>query len=500
MKKLVELVRVVNKNKIKSIEIIGSNTDNDTKLMQLYNGIQGGKINSDDDAVAYLYPDSDDRNAYYKLKHVLKDRLHNTLFFIDTKESKFTDLKRAYLECQRLLSLFNILNVKGAKQNALSCGEKALKIALKYEFTHEVITISRSLTNYYAPLVGDRKKLEYLHQLIEEHIELYLKETIAENHYQKILSLYANDRSTKEEVFEISSNYIRDLEDYSTPKESSNLVYFTAMLLIAKYMSVNDYQRALEVCTKSIAKIRSHHFLNTRAYFALSGNHLICCIQLKKYQEGEQLVADLMQMVELSTINWFKINELYFTLSLHTQNYQQAYECYQKVRAQKKFRSLIPSVKETWIIYGAWTHLLLITGRAQPPAGERPPTFRIQKFVNEVPTFSKDKQGLNIPILISQIFLLLQQKKYDTILDRMEAIAQYKYRYLNYEQNFRSNIFIRMLLEVPKGNFRRVQVIKRTEKLRPRLDEVPLEIASQSHDLEIIPYEDAWKILLELLE
>ena len=50
--------------------------------------------------------------------------------------------------------------------------------------------------------------------------------------------------------------------------------------------------------------------------------------------------------------------------------------------------------------------------------------FRVSRYANDVPIFSKDKQGLNVPILISQIALLLQEKKYNIVIDRMEAIGK----------------------------------------------------------------------------
>jgi hypothetical protein len=95
--------------------------------------------------------------------------------------------------------------------------------------------------------------------------------------------------------------------------------------------------------------------------------------------------------------------------------------------------------------------------------------------------------------------LLLQQKRYDALIDRVEAIEKYKDRYLDKENNFRSNIFVRLLLEIPKRDFSFTQISRKTEKLVARLNEAPLEIANQSHDLEILPYEDTWEIILEEL-
>ena len=91
------------------------------------------------------------------------------------------------------------------------------------------------------------------------------------------------------------------------------------------------------------------------------------------------------------------------------------------------------------------------------------------------------------------------QKKYNRAIDRIEAIEKYTSRYLKKDTNFRSNCFIKMLLEIPKEGFHRVAVERKASKYRERLSEMPLEVANQSHSIEIIPYEDLWEMVLNVL-
>ena len=498
MKKLIELVDIVTKNKVKSIEIIGNGGDSDSKLMQFYEGIYSGKLTNDHEAFEFLYPDMDNRNAYYKLKHVLAERLRNTLFFIDIKRSKFSDIKQAYLECQKLIANFNLLLTKGARENALYIGERAVRLAEDYEFVQEIIFLSKSLASNYASISGNRKKYLEFSDKVFNYQDVFMAETSAEMFYMDLMSLYVKDKSTKTYVFNLASDYLTKLEIYRSKVSSSNFLFGLAMLRTFKFMSVNDYNSCYEITHVALNGIKQYRFFNTRAFGTLSFQHIACCIQLKKHKEGVQAILELQEMINIGTFNWYKIQELHFTLSIHTQNYEEAYLIYLNVRKQASFRKLIISAKEAWIIYSAWIHLLKATGKiANQNTLDK---FRIQKFLNEVPTFAKDKRGLNVPILISQIFLLLQQKKHNTILDRFEAIDKYKDRYLDREHNFRSNIFISMLLQVPKSNFRRHRVIENTQTLFTRLQEIPLEVSNQSHDLEIMPYENAWALLLDLLK
>lgn len=499
LKRLIELVDIVTKNKVKSIEIIANDLDSNTKLMQFYRGIHSGKLKTDQEAFEFLYPEMESRNAYYKLKHVLNERLRNTLFFIDIKKNKFSSIKRAYLECQKLIGHFNLLLTKGARANALYIGEKALKIAEAYEFTQEVIFLARNLAANYASIYGDRKKFRELSEKVMLNRDTFLAETMAEMFFTDLLSLYVNDKSTKTYVSQLADDYLEKLFPYRCTVKSSNFLFSLNMLRTIKYMSINDYQAAYSVTQVALQNIKTYRFFNTRAFGTLSFQFIACCIQLKKHEEGVNIIRELRKMIEPGTFNWYKIQELHFTLCLHTRQYDEAYSIYQLVKRQSKFKDLVANTRETWVIYSAWIFLLRATGKLCLPQAYPPNGFRIQKFLNEVPTFARDKRGLNVPILISHIFLLLQQKRYDYLLDRFEAIEKYKGRYLDREHNLRSTLFIEMLLQVPKQHFSRKRILQKTHHLNEHLNRISLEFANQSHDLEIVPYEDAWQILLEML-
>lgn len=57
-----------------------------------------------------------------------------------------------------------------------------------------------------------------------------------------------------------------------------------------------------------------------------------------------------------------------------------------------------------------------------------------------------------------------------------------------------------MILEIPLQNFHPVAIRRHTEKYWQRLKKVPLELSHQSREIEIIPYEKLWTIILDHLE
>ncbi len=82
-------------------------------------------------------------------------------------------------------------------------------------------------------------------------------------------------------------------------------------------------------------------------------------------------------------------------------------------------------------------------------------------------------------------------------MGRIESIEKYCSRYLRQGDTFRSNCFIKMLLQIPKSKFQTNSLIRKTEQLVELLKSVPLEYARQTSEIEIIPYEDLWELVLD---
>ena len=126
--------------------------------------------------------------------------------------------------------------------------------------------------------------------------------------------------------------------------------------------------------------------------------------------------------------------------------------------------------------------------------------FRAAKFVNDIPTFNQDKEGMNVPSLIAQIAILIAEKKYDAIPHRLDALSKYWQRHIKKtDATYRSHWFIKMLQEIPKGYYKRVSVKARTEAMLANLTSVSVKSEEKDPKREVIPLEDLWAIFLELM-
>lgn len=132
---------------------------------------------------------------------------------------------------------------------------------------------------------------------------------------------------------------------------------------------------------------------------------------------------------EEGSFNWFKLQELFFLLAMHTGHYDDAYRLYEKVTHYPKFSD--KQIVEMWKIFQAYTYYLVKIGKVSGKImSSKMSKFKINKFLNEIPLFSKDKSGMNISVLIVQILHFIADRDYDESIERIDNISKYLTRYV----------------------------------------------------------------------
>ncbi len=498
MKELQELVSVITRNKTKSITIIGNGLNDNSKLNRYYDLIASGEISSDEEAFQKLYPGERSKNSFYKLKHQLKERLYNTAIFVDAKKNKFSSRRDAFTECQFLLAVANNLSALGAKTNTLAICEKVLKIGERFDFTAERIIAARRKMNTLITL-GRLKEAKVTIELIRSLNELQYKEIFAESCWAEVKMNYTHDRSLKIHISDQISRQLQKLSEIKCDHTSIMLEYHLAILETAKHMTANSYASAAEAAAKGLETMMARDYLYPTIVYSLTINLIACRIGLRQFHEGEQALETLGQFLTPGQFNWYKTNEIHFILLLHTKQYEKANTLLLETTKRKDYKDQPAYIQEIWIIYGAYLRILANAGKIPLTTKQKASPFRIRRYLNNLPTFSKDKRGQNVPVLVSHILLQLQQGKLDAVDDRLEAIGKYRSRYAGVEKNFRGNVFLHMLNELAKANFDRSLTEKKTQKLRALLDTVPVDVTSQGYDQEVLPYEDTWDLILNAL-
>lgn len=503
MEDLKAFVGAITRNKVKQIGVIGnSKGGSQSQVQQLYEGISEGKLNGDEDIIAAFFPESENAAFYAsRLKKKLKTRLINTLFFVDVNQQSFNEHNRAYFTCYKQVAAAKILFGLNARQAAIPIAEEALKLALEFEFVELIVSLARDLQLQYGTITGERKKWERMNEILDKFIQILNGEIEAERYYADIMNYFVVSKATKPEIENKVIKYAQEIEILSRKVSSPrfNFIYF--LILTLRYEVGNDYKNTVTICEKALVyfePIANKVSISNIFMFALK--MLAYQVYLGNFAEAKIAAEKCFQFSREGTYNWFLTCDYTIVSAFHSKKFQDAYEMYNKAASHANFEKQHQNIRERWYILEAYIYYFLFNKKLQVADEGSFKKFRITRFLNDVPVYSKDKRGANISIIVLQVLFLLQQKKFGDIIDRTESLKTYTQRYLKQDDTYRSNCFVHMLLTLPECSFHKKGVLRKAEKYWNKLLEMPMSAANQNAEIEIVPYEMLWEFILESLD
>ena len=500
MKILQELVSIVTRHRINKLEVI-SNINNKSKLNKFYNIIETKKVNTDEEAFRLLFSKKDSIENYYKLKYRFKNRLLNTILVINPSKKTMSTIEKAYFRCNRTWTISNILNSFGAVRTSIDLISKAVKEAEKYEFVEYCMMFYNSLAVYSALNLQDKKGFSEYSGKYDYHKLIFEKENEALHIYCKLVSSYQNLRSLERNKGLLKGS-LEKLGQNKMENETIKYIRFHYRSYCHIYLAKQQYDKVIETCNIAIDKLNQKPVELTSSKYGYDLLLIQCYVQLKEYEKGQAIISKYNNVFSKNNFKWFVLKYYNYILIAHSRKYNLLVDVIQETLNNKDLDRVASILAENFQVFEAYTHFLIYRNyiEMEETDVQLKRKFRLGRFLNEVPHFSKDKRGLNISILILQVLFLLQNRKYSQIIDRTDALNQYCYRYLRKDETFRSNCFIKMLIQMVKADFNRIRTERYVENLWDKLQEVPIHVAEQGIEVEIIPYEDLWPMVLEMLD
>lgn len=502
MKALISLSKLIYNQRIKNIDILNEKTLITGKSQLLLNGILENRVIDRKTAMKVVYGGPVNSKTLNQLISRLENKILNLLFLIDLDQSNFKESSRALHSVCKNLYASKILFDRTERTVAIKLIERAFKISDKFEMTEFSISMCRELQRHYAYLEPNKRKHEFYRGKFEELKPILEAEMLSEQYYCEISKYQAVKRETfNEKTLKMHEAYCFELRQIQKNIKSVAFNMDTFQICIYYYIKTRNFEKAMELGYEALK------FFDNKTYDAVLQKYLIrndliaCSIQLKKFVVAEQYLDQNLALITAGSFNWFKLLNLQFLNFAMQEDYNNIQQIIYKVFTSDRFKRFSIHY-ESWLIKEAYVHFLIQMGKVDQAQLDKYPLrpFRLNRFLNDVPLYSKDKRGLNISILIIQMLFLILQKKFDQVIDRMDALQQYTYRYLRNDETYRSNCFIKMLLKIPDAGFNPIRTQRHVENLHKKLLATSMDISEQSSEIEVIPYENLWEMVIQLLE
>lgn len=503
MKNLIEISKIVTKKKVKKIEIFDDHSlkHKNSKFNEFYEALMANKFKNDRDAASFLYGCSPTDDKYRQLKSRFRKRLLNTLFFLDVNLPSTSNYDRAYYSCNKDWTLVKILLSNEANNTAASLARQLLTTALKFKFADVIVNCSRILRRYSA-IIGDEKNYEIYDQYSKQYQDILDAEIRSEELYQRVIMNYHKPASKNFNLAEKIDIYCDALVGLSEMYDSPIIVYNMYLVWAYRFEMLNDYESALEVCTKAEKYIEDNpRYYRSEMLETFQLKKMSAYLHLKDYKNGKINAEKCLQSFPEGSETWFKFMEYYLLLAMHTDNYINALAIYKKASSNTKFKRLTGIEKEKWRIYDIYLNYIVESQGDKNPIlkMQRRRSFRLSRFLNDPILYSKDQRIFTVLMVVAQLLFLLEKKSYSAVTERIDRLKSYANRQLKKEEYFRAIQFIRLLQQLSKADYEYDQ-LSNIDKYYSRLEEKPFKYRGLITELEVIPYDKLWKLVMERVE
>ena len=503
MREIISLAKLISEQKIEKIDLFNGKKSLPLKSRQLYENLINGNIQNLEDVMRFVYNNQEQEANAKKLVSRLKTRLLNSLFFVDQSRDEFTDMRRAIHSISKSFVLFNILFERNERKIAISIANKTFIKAMKYEKTDFALYLARHLYEHYSIVEPSKKQISKFKNAIKLLSKVLHFELLAEEYYNEISNLYVTKKS-KFSGSELTSMKLKSEELIRHQKEIKSFKFNlnTYNLTASYYILTNQHRKCIDCCKSALLFFDGKPYDDTLSKYMFRNNLILSAIPQRNFILAEQYTKENFLILSKGSYNWFNQCNYQFILLTAQGKYQKLYDLVLEVTKNKNYKKYVIK-NQFWNVIEAYVHFLIRMSKIDPSkniSNKNLRPFSLTRFLNDVPKFSKDKRGLNVSILIIQYIFLLLDRKYSKLIDRLDALKQYSYRYLKNDESFRSNLFIKMLLKVADADFHPIAAERYTKEMYTKLLASNPSANFQSTEIEVIPYEKLWEIVMELLE
>ena len=223
-------------------------------------------------------------------------------------------------------------------------------------------------------------------------------------------------------------------------------------------------------------------------------------LHLRDWKNGKINAEKCLQSFPKGSRTWFSFMEYYLLLAIHTENHVNALAIFNDASNLPKFKKLPARNREKWKIYDIFLNYIIESQGDSNPVllTQRRKNFRVARFINDPVLYPKDQRIFTVLVVIAQMLFLIEKKSYNNAAERIDRLKSYANRQLKKEEYFRTIQFIRLLQQLVKADFQ-IENLSNVEKYYNRLIEEPFFYRGLISELEVLPYEKLWNMILARL-
>lgn len=494
MEDLKRLVRIVVQKKQRQYPLLELKSINEhsSKENIFFRYLKKDIVVSDDEAAGLLYGTKADDDRYRMLKSRLKQKLLNHLFFLDFGDPSADAAQGMEQECLHYLTQAKMLQFVGEEKTSRSLVMKAYTLARRGELTKHELTSLEELVRIYS--VNHQPHL--FESTREEYLQLQKRHNIEEEariQYLRMEMMLVKSVNSRKKSIDSAMSTAADLERLFKETKSFNVFEYFLHLKVLLHSLTGDFDALIpflkEASAGTYKKIKLNDYRLDHRYITLALGHAL--MKTGKSREGLELLEGAVDVFDISTFEWPRYMEIRCLMHAKLKQHKQAEMLVEEVLSSRHFSRFDREEKDKWKLYNDYFRFAR-AGRFYNVKDER------WFFLPEIPEYDKDKEGFLAAVMFLQFLYFVERGNYVELERRRDILREYMSNHFKENFSYRSRTFYKLLNIVVENNLELKQILNKSRYLTAKLPE-NLVMSDAFAELEIIPYEDLWEMLLDLI-
>lgn len=505
MDTLLEIIGFLDRYKVRQIDVLTNAHDNpsdpESRYFECYVGLREGRWQSEEE-IALHFGMEPGSKAFSRFKNDLIRRLYNSTLYIDTSLPEFTDYSRAYAIVMQRRAIAMTLWARGAKHSFQQSAYQILDVARKFEFVDVAADMAMYLKANLVAYAQQSKEYEKIKALHTEYRQALNAELEVREAYESLIASLINKKGYKKEKAREAREWSIRLRPLAERYPHVILQKHYRLIDLYAEQLEHNWEIALNKARAASAFFKSKPFESKHLQMAFSQQEIGCLIMLGHFAEGKKVCNETLTLTTDGSYNWFKTRELSVVCDFYAGDYATAWKNCREIMRNTRYPEISAMDQESWRLFYGYLNLLSRMGQLSLSPREKGGVekFRLSSWLNDMPLYSQDKRGANVPILIIQAIFLLLDNRTEEFDNRVEALRKYRQRNLDPDnEHFRTHCFIRLLELVVKHGYRAGPTAHEAKKWLTMMGSVSNDLLDRSFEIEVVPYERQWEWVMEIL-
>ena len=495
MNEIANLARIVTSRSLATLPILDLHNHQTNKEARLVVALNSSPDATQLQVVKLLYGRATAANvrALRRLQSRVRTKLLNQLYFLDHSDARLLVSRRFELECLDLLHKVSILYAEREYKMSERLLVRCMRLAEQGEFTQYLVQSARMLRNLY---VEQQQPIAYkkISKVLLQAQQVLAWEDEAEQLYTETQLALNGTVAARRAVLPLLPDRMAQLDALHRRARSFTTYNTGYRMRVAFEELQGNYQEIIRVTATASRRLRDGK-LNARRFDIRFNHYMSIYAYLRSRQpaQGLRLAGEYARDFHPSSGNWFYFQEHHVLLALHAEQYERAQELLAAITKNPAFIMQREAALQRWDLYRSYLDFVLPPQRATT-ARQR----QMAQWVLQLPEYSRDKLGHNVAILVLQVLYFLRERNLEAVLLRLERLRKYQQRHLYEPTTLRSRLFLRLLQVVVDKNFDADRAAERGKAIEQQLRDTPPP-GNAFAEVEIIPYEHLWALVLRLL-